>query len=244
MSTRMTSSSAGTTGGPGRRAGLERDDVVDAALALVEAGGAEALTMRKLAAELGVAPTAIYWHVGNRDDLVLAVVERQAQRQAASLVRGSTAQDRVVDATLNIWRAAQAHRNVTALASQAGATTLLELPLEVALVVELEGAGVRGPAARDALRALLACLAGFLVQAWRREDRVPEQLRPAALWATVDDRRLSEPTRRALGEPPDVEELVERTVRSVVAGVLPGPAGPVGAPAADGGSATDRRRGR
>ena len=40
-----------------RHAGLDRDDVVDAALALVEAGGGEALTMRKLAAELGVAET-------------------------------------------------------------------------------------------------------------------------------------------------------------------------------------------
>ena len=62
--------SAGST----RHAGIERDDVIDAALALVESGGGDALTMRKLAAELGVATTTIYWHVGNRDDLVLAVV--------------------------------------------------------------------------------------------------------------------------------------------------------------------------
>ena len=45
------------------------DEILDRALALVEAEGAEALTMRRLAGELGVATTTIYWHVGNRDDL-------------------------------------------------------------------------------------------------------------------------------------------------------------------------------
>ena len=37
--------------GTGRRAGLDRDDVVAAALDLIEQGGAAALSMRKLAAE-------------------------------------------------------------------------------------------------------------------------------------------------------------------------------------------------
>ena len=42
---------------------------------MVEAGGVDALSMRKLAAELDVAHTAIYWHVGSRDDLVGAVID-------------------------------------------------------------------------------------------------------------------------------------------------------------------------
>lgn len=214
-SRRTTSGTAAT-----RHAGLERDDVVDAALALVEAGGAEALTMRKLAAELGVAPTAIYWHVGNRDELVLAVVQRQAERQAASRVRGSTPEARIAAAARNIWRNALAHRNVTALASQVGATTLLELPLETALVAELEAAGVRGAAARDGLRSILACVAGFLIMAWRSEQQVPEPLRAASLWASVEDPRLSEETRAALGGPSDLDALFGTTVESLVAGIL------------------------
>jgi len=210
---------AHTPSGSTRHAGLERDDVIDAALALVESGGAEALTMRKLAAELGVSPTTIYWHVGNRDELVLAVVRRQAERQASRRIRGTDPADRVASATRNIWRSARAHRNVTALASQAGATTLLELPLEVALVAELEAAGVHGPRARDALRSLLACIAGFLVVAWRREVAA-EELRPATLWAGVDDDRLSDETRAALCEPSDLDRLFDTTLRAVVAGLL------------------------
>lgn len=205
-----------------RHAGLERDDVIDAALALVDAGGGEALTMRKLAAQLGVATTTIYWHVGNRDDLVLAVVQRQAERHAASKVRGTTPHARITSAARNIWDNALAHRNVTALASQAGATTLLELPLEVALVAELEAAGLRGDAARDALRSLLGCIAGFLVMAWRREDTVPDDLRPAALWASVDDGRLSSDTIESMGRPSDLDALFGSTLAAVVDGLLHG----------------------
>jgi TetR/AcrR family transcriptional regulator, tetracycline repressor protein len=202
-----------------RHQGLGSDDVIDAALDLVERGGGEALTMRKLAAELGVAPTTIYWHVGNRDELVLAVVRRQAERHAAIRVRGRTPDERVLSAARNIWQNALAHRNITALASQAGATTLLELPLEVALVAELEAAGISGAAARDALHSILAVIAGFLVLAWRRDD-VVDELRPGALWARVDDDRLSAPTLAALGRRSDPHQLFDATMRSVVEGIL------------------------
>jgi len=203
-----------------RHAGLDHDDVVDAALTLVESGGPDALTMRKLAAELGVAPTTIYWHVGNREQLVLAVIQRQAERQAATRVRGTTPASRIRSAAHNIWSSALAHRNVTVLANQAGATTLLELPLETALVAELEAAGVTGPAARDALRSILACIAGFLVLAWRTDDRVPPELSTAVLWSTVDDPRLGDATRTALVEPADPERLFGSTLSAVVDDIL------------------------
>jgi AcrR family transcriptional regulator len=201
-----------------RHAGITRDQVVDAALALVEAGGGEALTMRKLAAELGVATTTIYWHVGNRDDLVIAVLQRQAERQAATRVRGRTPQARIVSAAANIWANALAHRNVTALANEVGATTVLALPLEVALAAELEAAGVRGRAARDLLRSLLACVAGFLVLAWRSEPQVPGELRAGSLWAGVEDGRLDPRTRDALAAPMRLAD-VERCFRTTLAAV-------------------------
>ena len=63
-------------------AGLDADDVVEAALALVEGEGGDALTMRRLASELGVTTTTIYWHVGNRDELL--VVDKWLVIQATS----------------------------------------------------------------------------------------------------------------------------------------------------------------
>ncbi|HTO00378.1 MAG TPA: hypothetical protein VL068_06860 [Microthrixaceae bacterium] len=105
------------------------------------------------------------------------------------------------------------------MASQVGATTLLELPLEIALVVELETAGIKADAARDGLRSILACIAGFLVIAWRRDDTA-EELRPSTLWAAVQDGRLSPETKSALGEPVNLDEVVDSTIRSVIRGIL------------------------
>jgi AcrR family transcriptional regulator len=57
------------------RTRLTRERVLRVALAHADAGGLEALTMRKLAEELGVAPMALYRHVANRDDLVDGMVD-------------------------------------------------------------------------------------------------------------------------------------------------------------------------
>lgn len=209
------------TTGTGRRAGLDRAKIVRVALELVERGGADALSMRKLAAELGVTTTTIYWHVGSREELLVGLINDLAEQQARIEVEGSTPRERVMSAIRNIWLNALAHRNVTALASQVGAVTLLELPLEVALVVELEAAGVRGEAARDALRAVLMCLAGFLIGAWRSDDLAPAELGHGALWARVDDDRIDPSSIAAMSEPPDLTMLFETTLRAVVEAYVP-----------------------
>jgi AcrR family transcriptional regulator len=54
---------------------LSRERVLRAAIAHADAGGFEALSMRKLAEELGVAPMALYRHVANKDDLVDGMVD-------------------------------------------------------------------------------------------------------------------------------------------------------------------------
>ncbi|MBM3664084.1 MAG: TetR family transcriptional regulator [Actinobacteria bacterium] len=213
---RSTTPSPRRSGPTSRRVGLQPTDVVDAALAIVSADGADALSMRRLAADLGVTTTTIYWHVGNREQLVVAVVERMAERLGRAAVTGREPQQRVHSAAVNIWRSASRHRNVTALASSIGATTLLELPLEVALLAELEQAGVRGAAARDALATVLACVAGFLVTAWRPPEERPDGLRPSQIWATVDDPRIPRATVRAVSGSVDLDRLAERALLAVV----------------------------
>ena len=53
---------------------LSADGIFRAALALVDAEGLEALTMRRLAADLGVATMSLYGHVPNKDDLLTGLV--------------------------------------------------------------------------------------------------------------------------------------------------------------------------
>ncbi|MGY1807059.1 TetR/AcrR family transcriptional regulator [Blastococcus sp. SYSU D00669] len=53
--------------------------IVDRALEFIEREGAGALTVRRLGAELGVDPTAFYRHFRDKDDLVLACMDRAEQ---------------------------------------------------------------------------------------------------------------------------------------------------------------------
>jgi AcrR family transcriptional regulator len=50
--------------------------VVERALALSDADGLEAVTIRRLATELGVSPMALYWHFRTKDDLLAALADR------------------------------------------------------------------------------------------------------------------------------------------------------------------------
>ena len=54
---------------------LTRERVLRAAIEQADAGGLEALSMRKLAESLGVAPMALYRHVANKDDLIDGMVD-------------------------------------------------------------------------------------------------------------------------------------------------------------------------
>jgi AcrR family transcriptional regulator len=64
-----------TTADPGRRERLNRPRVLRAALRLADQDGIEALSMRKLAEQLGVVPMALYKHVADKDDLVDGMVD-------------------------------------------------------------------------------------------------------------------------------------------------------------------------
>ena len=53
-----------------RRERLTRERILEAALALVDREGAAALSMRRLASEVGVTPMSLYNHVRGRDELL------------------------------------------------------------------------------------------------------------------------------------------------------------------------------
>jgi len=55
---------------------LSRDALVDAAMAIADAEGLDAVTIRRVAGELGVTPMALYWHVRDKDELLEALAER------------------------------------------------------------------------------------------------------------------------------------------------------------------------
>ncbi|HWV24157.1 MAG TPA: TetR/AcrR family transcriptional regulator C-terminal domain-containing protein [Thermomicrobiales bacterium] len=70
-------------------AGLDRERVVDTALQLLNDGGLEGLTLRRLAAELGVKAPALYWHFENKqallDEMGTTILRRLVQQSPGFL---------------------------------------------------------------------------------------------------------------------------------------------------------------
>nr|MDT0658096.1 TetR/AcrR family transcriptional regulator C-terminal domain-containing protein [Micromonospora sp. DSM 115978] len=55
---------------------LTRERIIDAAVALLDEEGNDGLTMRRLAQRLAVTPTALYWHVSTKDDVLDLALDR------------------------------------------------------------------------------------------------------------------------------------------------------------------------
>lgn len=59
-----------------------RTDVVEHALEVLDRHGLADLSMRRLAADLGVQPSALYWHFANKQALLAAVADEVLRRGA------------------------------------------------------------------------------------------------------------------------------------------------------------------
>jgi AcrR family transcriptional regulator len=60
----------------GRRTPLSREAIVAAALDVLDREGVEGLSMRRVGEELGTGAASLYWHVGNKDELLELVLDR------------------------------------------------------------------------------------------------------------------------------------------------------------------------
>lgn len=61
---------------PGPRRALTEEEILDAALALLDAGGSEAASIRRIAAAVRVAPNAVYTYFPDQAAIARALVER------------------------------------------------------------------------------------------------------------------------------------------------------------------------
>ena len=85
---------------------LQREQIVRTALTLVDRDGLKALSMRRLGAELGVDPMAVYYHLPNKQALLDAIVEAVMASIDLSVDRREESTEK------RILAAAQAYRDV------------------------------------------------------------------------------------------------------------------------------------
>ena len=86
---------APTGGSRGPKAKITTTSAVDAAVTVADAVGLDAVTIRRLATDLGVSAMALYTHVGSRDDLLVLMVDRVHARQPRPPYESPSWRDRV-----------------------------------------------------------------------------------------------------------------------------------------------------
>jgi AcrR family transcriptional regulator len=148
--------------GPGR-VRLTRERVLRGAVAVADHGGIAALTIRTLAAELGVKPMAVYHHVANKEEILDGIVDLVFGEIELPAVGG--------DWRTEISRRAHSARQV--LRRHPWALPLLEsrtspgpanLRHHDAVLGTLRGAGFSRPLTAHAYALLDAYVYGFAVQ--------------------------------------------------------------------------------
>ena len=196
---------------------VTRDEVVETALRLVEEHDVGALTMRRLAAELGTAVTSIYWHVGNRDALIDLLVERLVADMGTVRLSGRTPRARITS-LLRQWRDRLWERpHLIGLAHERGQTVAMFQPMQAALARELADVGVHGQRAALAVRVLQVHVVSSVVLA-RAAGRGPitNPTDPIA-WADAADTDLVS----ALAEPLDYDETFRFGLDALLDRLLP-----------------------
>jgi AcrR family transcriptional regulator len=141
----------------GRRATLNRDDWIEAATDWVASNGVASLAVEPLARALGVTKGAFYWCFTNRDELLLAVLERwEAQGTQAIIALVEQVPD-------GAQQARELIRIVTRTVEGSGA----HLPRPVRLQYALWSAAA-DPLVRPAVERATAARVAFLAETLRR----------------------------------------------------------------------------
>ncbi|MEU6704224.1 TetR/AcrR family transcriptional regulator [Streptomyces wuyuanensis] len=201
------------------RTALTREEVLEAADDLVKQHGPDALTMRGLAARLGTAVTSIYWHVGNRESLLDALVERTVEEMGAIQPTGRTPATRIVSVARRLRDELHARPHLIAVVHERGLTERVFLPAQRALVREVHSAGLRGARAAEAVRAVQFQVVGFVLVECARElapVQATARERPGRTVSARKDPALA----RALARPVDPERLFTASVRALVKSLL------------------------
>lgn len=165
------SSGAGRKRRQGRVAPLERARIVSTALALVDRDGLKALSMRRLGAELGVDPMAVYYHIPNKQALLDAIVEAVMATIDLSVDNpADSAEVRILGAARAYRDALLAHANaIPILLAHGPATPAAMRPVEC-LIGILRDAGLPPAEAFAGMQIIAAAVRGAVGMGPMPED--------------------------------------------------------------------------
>ena len=193
---------------------IDAEAILDTAARLIELEGVDAFTMRRLADELGVAATSIYWHVGGRDKLFDSLVDWLLSQMAHLPAEGDTPVDRIASLARSQRRALIDRQHLLAIAHERDRTPLLFLPIQQTLAAQLADVGVTGTDAALVLRAIQVHVISSAVMQFSAVRGAKHDEEDPSLW-TDDwpDRALVE----ALQSPTDYDAVFEYGLSALLA---------------------------
>jgi AcrR family transcriptional regulator len=142
---------------------LTRERIVACAISIVDRDGLGKLSMRRLGAELGVDPMAIYYHVPNKEALLDAIVEAvMGEIDLTTDNPADPAETRILSAARAYRDAMLAHANALPILLTRGPRTPVAMrPVELLLSI-LRDAGLPPAQAMAGMNAIAATVRGTI----------------------------------------------------------------------------------
>jgi TetR/AcrR family transcriptional regulator, tetracycline repressor protein len=114
---------------------LDRNQIIVAAIGLLDEGGLDRLTLRRLAQRLGVQAPTLYWHIRNKAELVNTLAEAILNEQLTQLTPadGQGWQAWLIDLAQQLRRTMLAHPDGARLVSAAQLSPTLAAVSELAM---------------------------------------------------------------------------------------------------------------
>ena len=163
---------------------LSKAQIVEAAIAILDRDGEEALTFRALALRLATGSGALYHHVANKDDLLAAATDgiiAIVTRQAAD---GATPEDRLRSLASGVFDALEFHPWIgSALSRDPWQYAVVRLIESVGQQVQM--IGVPGPTQFNAATAVMSFVLGLASQHASRARLFPDGADQSALRETA-----------------------------------------------------------
>jgi TetR/AcrR family transcriptional regulator, tetracycline repressor protein len=192
--------------------------ILDIAAGLIEREGVEAFTMRRLAEELGVAVTSIYWHVGGRDKLFDSLVDRLLREMAHLPIEGDSPVERIASLARSQRLVLIRRQHLLAIAHEQDRTPMLFLPIQQKLAALLAKLGVTGTEAALVLRAIQVHVISSAVMQFSAVRGAKHEEEDPSLW---DDEWPDRALVQALQSPTDYDAVFEYGLSALLA-ALPG----------------------
>jgi TetR/AcrR family tetracycline transcriptional repressor len=196
---------------------LSRQVILDIAIEVIRREGPDGLTMRSLCRELGTTAPTIYWHVGNKEQLLDGVTSLIGKEIGRVRLRGSAPEARIVSAGLSLDASLRRNQHLATFAYRRGALFDLLAPARRVLAEEFTAASLAPKAVVHGTNAVIKLVGDHRI-ALSISRNYPRQRAGVALWES--EAPVAAETVRGLHVRYDPQRTFTFTLEALVAGLL------------------------